>query len=140
MTRLNITALPFHRGYFDVIYCSHVLEHVPDDIGAMREIFRVLKAGGWFLPDVPILREKTFEDATVVTPSDRERIFGQFDHVRIYGKDFKERLEKLGFRVRIDPLGRDLGDIKRRYFGIDNHELYFCEKILSPWEASELDA
>jgi SAM-dependent methyltransferase len=85
---------------FDVIYCSHVLEHVQDDGKAMAELHRVLKDDGWAILLVPIMAEATFEDPTIVDPAERARIFGQEDHVRIYGPDYVDRLRGAGFSVR----------------------------------------
>ncbi len=84
---------------FDVIYCSHVLEHVPDDRKAMREFQRVLKLGGWAVLIVPMFEEPTDEDPAITDPAERERRFGQVDHVRRYGPDFADRLQESGFRV-----------------------------------------
>ncbi len=99
---LDITAIPYEDESFDVIICNHVLEHIPDDARAIRELYRVLKPGGWAVLQVPISKilETTFEDPSVTDPESRERIFGQFDHVRIYGQDYKNRLENGGFMVK----------------------------------------
>jgi predicted SAM-dependent methyltransferase len=86
---------------FDIIYCSHVLEHIDDDRQAMREMRRVLRGDGWALIDVPVTAEHTFEDPTITDPYERERLFGQFDHVRRYGPDVADRLREAGFHVQI---------------------------------------
>ncbi len=100
----DICAIPYPQASFDVVLCSHVLEHVPDDRKAMRELFRVLKPGGWGLIQVPMDRNRaeTFEDWSVTAEADRERVFGQRDHVRIYGNDYYDRLKEAGFRVEPD--------------------------------------
>ena len=87
--------------YFDVIICNHVLEHIIDDLKAMRELFRVMKTGGWGILQVPVSAslQNTFEDATVVSAAQREVVFGQSDHVRIYASDYIQRLEESGFKV-----------------------------------------
>jgi len=100
MVRMDITDIQYPGSHFDVIYCSHVLEHVPDDRAAMREFARVLKPDGWSVLLVPIFGEKTFEDPAVTSPQDRLRVFGQEDHVRIYGPDFADRLVESGMEVR----------------------------------------
>ena len=128
MVHLDVTALPFTDQYFDAILCSHVLEHVPNDHTAMREFYRVLKPGGWFLPDVPIVGDRTFEDPSITDSEERARLFGQSDHVRSYGRDFKGRLETAGFQVRLDPLAHELGELGRRKNGIDDSDLHFCTK------------
>jgi SAM-dependent methyltransferase len=100
MIRMDITNIEYPDESFDVIYCSHVLEHVINDTMAMREFARVLKPDGWAVILVPITSDKTFEDPSVIDPKDRLRIFGQEDHVRIYGPDFVERLKSAGLAVQ----------------------------------------
>jgi len=106
MVKMDITDMQFPSNQFDCIICYHVLEHILDDQMeqmAMKEIFsRVLKPSGWAILQVPILRDKTFEDPSIITPEDRERVFGQRDHLRIYGLDYKYRLEQVGFSVKVD--------------------------------------
>ncbi len=99
--KVDIGNIQFPTDTFDVVFCSHVLEHVPDDRLAIREIFRVLKPGGWAIVMVPITVEKTIEDPTVTDPAERLRLFGQEDHVRTYGPDFPDRLREAGFEVSI---------------------------------------
>ena len=99
--KADLCALPFEDDSFDVIFCNHVLEHIPDDAQAMRELYRVMKKGGWGIFQVPqdINRAHTFEDDTITDPAERTRIFGQYDHVRVYGLDFFDRLRQVGFEV-----------------------------------------
>jgi ubiquinone/menaquinone biosynthesis C-methylase UbiE len=99
MVKMDITNIQFPDETFDVVYCSHVLEHVPDDRKAMREFYRVLKSNGWAVLLVPIIVEKTFEDPSIDKPKDRLRLFGQSDHVRKYGRDYVDRLRESGFSV-----------------------------------------
>ncbi|PLR83165.1 glycosyl transferase family 2 [Bacillus canaveralius] len=102
MIKLDITDIGYNNQHFDVVLCSHVLEHVPDDMKGLKELYRVLKTGGWGIIQVPIALNinMTLEDPTITTPEDRKRIFGQDDHVRIYSKsDFVNRLKLVGFRV-----------------------------------------
>jgi SAM-dependent methyltransferase len=130
--KADITDLPFPDDSFDVILCSHVLEHVVEDRKGMRELYRVLKPGGWALVLVPIdsRRDETFEDPTILAPRDRERAFGQADHVRIYGGDFKARLEEAGFTVRVEDHRRELGEARARRYGLrpKNPDLHLCSK------------
>lgn len=99
--KADLCALPFEDDSFDVIFCNHVLEHIPDDAQAMRELYRVMKKGGWGIFQVPqdINRVHTFEDDTIIDPAERTRIFGQYDHVRVYGLDYFDRLRQVGFEV-----------------------------------------
>ena len=101
MVRVDVTEMEFPDASFDVVYCSHVLEHVPDDRKAMREFFRVLKPGGWAVLLVPITVEKTIEDPTLEDPAQSLALFGQEDHVRRYGKDYEDRLRDAGFAVAV---------------------------------------
>ena len=129
MLRVDITDLPFDDSRFDAIYCSHVLEHVPDDRKAMSELRRVLRPGGWAILQVPIKGIVTFEDPAVTTPEDRERVFGQSDHVRIYGLDFKDRLEEVGFKVTIVQYANVLSEEEIRLSAIGRgDDIYLCEK------------
>lgn len=132
MVHADITDIPFADDSFDVILCSHVLEHVVDDRKAMRELRRVLKPDGWALVLVPISsrRDQTFEDPTVVSPRDRERLFGQADHVRIYGHDFKARLEEAGFTVRLEDYRSELGEPLAQRYGLRRRtpHLHLCAK------------
>ena len=98
---MNVLNIPFEENYFDLVICNHLLEHVPDDATAMRELFRVLKPNGKAILQVPISRnsENTYEDFSITIPKERELAFGQFDHVRIYGKDYIQRLNAAGFQV-----------------------------------------
>lgn len=99
--KADICNLPFEDNMFDVILCNHVLEHIPDDFKAMQELFRVMKSGGWGIIQIPqdLKREKTFEDDTITDRKERARIFGQYDHVRIYGRDYFDKLRSVGFTV-----------------------------------------
>lgn len=99
MVQMDLTDIPFSDGTFDVIYCSHVLEHVPDDRQAMRELRRVLAPAGWAVIQVPITAPETIEDPTITDPQERIRLFGQDDHVRRYGPDYSDRLREAGFAV-----------------------------------------
>jgi ubiquinone/menaquinone biosynthesis C-methylase UbiE len=97
---------------FDAILCSHVLEHVPDDAAAMRELHRVLKPGGWVIVMVPLDtdRSDTYEDPSITSAEDREREFRQSDHVRLYAPDIADRLTAAGFEVAVDHVAEELGD------------------------------
>jgi predicted SAM-dependent methyltransferase len=100
--KADICNLPFQDNEFDVIFCNHVLEHIPDDTKAMQELFRVLKPKGMAILQIPqdLLREHTFEDNSITDRKERAKIFGQYDHVRIYGRDYFNKLRSIGFEVK----------------------------------------
>ena len=125
---MDLTNIPSDNSYYDVILCSHVLEHILDDMKAMKELYRVLKHGGWAIIQVPIGREKTFEDSLITSWEDREHIFGQGDHVRIYGLDYAERLKSAGFSVKVDPFWKELDSGSIRKYGLYKGNIYFCTK------------
>ncbi|WP_274704456.1 class I SAM-dependent methyltransferase [Salinimicrobium profundisediminis] len=99
--KADICDLPFEDNSFDFILCNHVLEHIPDDTKAMQEIYRILTPGGTAILQIPqdLNREKTFEDDSITDPAERANIFGQYDHVRVYGRDYFDKLREVGFRV-----------------------------------------
>lgn len=99
--KADICQLPFKDNSFDVILCNHVLEHIPDHQRALAELFRVMKPGGWGVFQVPqdLNREMTFEDPGITDPQERRRVFGQYDHVRVYGRDYFDILRRAGFEV-----------------------------------------
>lgn len=99
--KADIINLPFNDNSFDIIFCNHVLEHVQDDTKAMKELFRVMKKGGMGIFQVPqdLNRDITFEDNSITDPKERAKIFGQYDHVRVYGRDYFDKLRSIGFNV-----------------------------------------
>jgi SAM-dependent methyltransferase len=126
MEHFDITEIPHPDASFDAIVCSHVLEHVEDDRAAMRELVRVLKPGGFCVLLVPrdLSRARTHEDPAISTPAEREREFWQHDHVRLYGRDFAERLAEEGFEVTVDGFVRELPAAER-----ERHRLLDVEDI-----------
>ncbi len=98
--QMDLTALEFDTDSFDIVHCSHVLEHIQEDEKAMRELSRVLRPTGWATILVPVIAETTFDDPSVTEPAERAKLFGQWDHVRAYGEDFADRLAAQGFDVR----------------------------------------
>jgi len=99
--KADICNLPFKENEYDFILCNHVLEHIPNDTKAMQELFRVLKPGGTAILQIPqeLDRAETFHDDTITDPKERAKIFGQYDHVRVYGRDYFDKLRSVGFRV-----------------------------------------
>ena len=99
--KADICDLPFDDHIFDVVFCNHVLEHITDDTKAMQELYRVLKPGGMGIFQIPqdLSRTTTFEDDTITDKKERAKIFGQYDHVRVYGRDYFDKLRSIGFKV-----------------------------------------
>lgn len=110
--KADICDLPFEDHTYDVIFCNHVLEHIPDDKKAMQELFRVMKPGGYGIFQVPqdMSREHTFEDDSITNKKERAKIFGQYDHVRVYGRDYFDKLRAIGFNVEEVDLSKTLSD------------------------------
>lgn len=130
MLQMDLTNIYFPDETFDVVYTSHVFEHIPDDRKAMREIFRVLKPHGWAILQVPIINsEVTYEDPSVIDPGERERIFGQSNHVRIYGMDYYHRLSESGFTVHREKLPAQRNQaISWRLGLMQGEEITLCTK------------
>lgn len=100
--KADICNLPFEDNAYDIIFCNHVLEHIPDDTKAMQELYRILKPGGMAILQIPqdLSRDHTFEDNTITDRTERAKIFGQYDHVRVYGRDYFDKLRSIGFIVK----------------------------------------
>ena len=122
---------PLPDQSFDVILCNHVLEHVRDDLQCMRELFRMLKPGGWGIFQVPLdtSRQNTLEDPSITSPEDRTRYYWQKDHVRLYGLDYPKRLESVGFKVSEHSLTDELSEaLVERYRLPKGERIYFCRR------------
>lgn len=129
---MDVHEIPYDENTFDVIFCNHVMEHVEDDIKSMSEIHRVLKPGGWAIIQSPVYMEMehTLEDSSITDPLERERIFGQNDHMRKYGSDYGVRLRKGGFKVTEDNYLHELSYKERIRYALPEKEIiYFCEKV-----------
>jgi hypothetical protein len=139
LVNFDITAIPFADGSVDVVVCSHVLEHVPDDRLAMRELRRVLKPNGRMYSMHPVYRDiaTTFEDPTITDPNERRRLFGQVDHVRKYElDDFIARLGAAGFDVTVENATAELTPERRRYYGVRDIERVFVCRPRSSGDGS----
>jgi ubiquinone/menaquinone biosynthesis C-methylase UbiE len=130
--KMDVHDIPFEENVFDVAFCNHVMEHVDDDIKAMSEIRRVLKPGGWAIIQVPFFEpvpDQTFEDPSIQSPSEREKAFGQDDHVRMYGKDYPDRLRQAGFKVDENQFVKGLSAGEQETYALPVKEIiYVCHK------------
>ena len=128
MVRLDLTQIELPDRRFDLVLCSHVLEHIPDDEKAMREMYRVTKPGGPAIIQVPLYGPTTYEDSSILTEEGRQKAFGQRDHVRKYGEDIVARLERAGFAVvaqrPVELVPPDLRD----FMGLKNQIILECRR------------
>ncbi len=126
----DVRHIPLDDASVDVLLCNHLLEHVDDDIEALRELHRILRPGGWgiLLSPVELDRATTFEDDSITDPAERTRIFGQYDHRRIYGADYPERLRSVGFRVDDINFAASLTPADRARFALPDDHIYVVRK------------
>lgn len=128
---MDVHEIPFNDNTFDVVFCNHVLEHVESDQKVLSEFYRVMKPGAWAIMQSPIYYhlEETYEDPLITDPAEREKHFGQDDHVRIFGTDYGERLRAAGFDVTEDNMVKEISEEKAFYHGYDMREtIYFIKK------------
>lgn len=123
--KADVLDLPFENESFDVIICNHVLEHIVDDRKAMSELYRVMKTGGWGIFQVPMKNslEKTYEDFSITDPKERQKHFGQYDHVRWYGMDYFDRLKSVGFEVEANFYSQKFSDDEIKKYGLNRNEI-----------------
>lgn len=128
--KMDVHAIPFEDNSFDVIFCNHVMEHVDDDLLACSEINRVLKPTGWGIIQSPVYDlPETLEDKSITDPAERERVFGQRDHVRKYGKDYARRLSQSGLEVLEDNFVQTLDKPTIEKHGLPEKEIiFYCQK------------
>lgn len=129
--KADICNLPFGDNAYDVIFCNHVLEHIPDDTKAMQELFRVLKPGGMGIFQIPqdLNRAATFSDDSITDQKERAKIFGQYDHVRIYGRDYFDKLRSIGFEVNeVDYTANISADLVKKYCLAPGEIIPVCTK------------
>ena len=130
--KADICDLPFKENEFDIIFCNHVLEHISDDKKAMQELYRVLKPGGFGVFQIPqdLSRAETFEDNTIIDRKERAKIFGQYDHLRVYGRDYFEKLRSIGFQVdEVDYTKKITPEQLERFCLMPNEILPVCYKV-----------
>lgn len=127
----DVQAIPLADESFDVLICNHLLEHVADDRLALREFRRILRPGGWgvLLSPVELDRAVTFEDDTITDPDERTRIFGQYDHRRIYGTDYAARLREAGFAVEEIDYAARLGETLRQHHALPEDRIYLVRRM-----------
>lgn len=123
--KADVCHLPFNNNSFDVVFCNHVLEHIKDDKKAMSELFRVLKKGGMGIFQIPqdISRKTTYEDFSITTPKERAKHFGQYDHVRIYGMDYFDKLRAAGFEVMEETFAKKMKPELVKKYGLNKDEI-----------------
>lgn len=140
MVQMDITDIRYPDESFDLLLCSHVLEHVPDDRLAMREMARVLKRSGWAVFMIPMKRESTFEDFSVTDPDRRRELFGHPEHVRRYGRDFMQRMADSGWAwEQVTPESLASPQDCRRY-GLDTNfgnAMFVCRRAPAPAGSSQ---
>lgn len=128
--KMDVHNIPFEENTFDVVFCNHVLEHVTDDHQSMKEIYRVLKPGGWAMLQSP--KDPTYkvtkEDPSITDPWEREKAFGQKDHLRMYGDDYPDRMAKAGFEVVEDKTVDELPEEKVEYYALPKNEYLYVGK------------
>jgi SAM-dependent methyltransferase len=131
MVKIDMTNIKYQNNTFDVLLSSHVLEHIEDDLKAIKELYRVQKINGWSIHLVPIdySRNDTYENPLIKSPEDRKKIYGHYDHKRIYGKDYKNRLEQAGFQVNIFKTEAFCDENEITIMGLKRDtEIYYCRK------------
>ncbi|MDR2011110.1 MAG: class I SAM-dependent methyltransferase [Bacteroidales bacterium] len=127
---IDIMNIPIEDNSYDIVFCNHVLEHVENDITAMKEVYRVLKPEGWAIMQVPInyTYNKTHEDLSITDPKERERVFGQYDHVRWHGLDYPERLKKAGFKVEEFDIKKYISPELVEVYRLDKREILYISR------------
>ena len=130
--KADICDLPFKENEFDIVFCNHVLEHISNDTKAMQELYRVLKPGGFGIFQIPqdLSKAITFEDNTITDRKERAKLFGQYDHVRVYGRDYFDKLRSIGFKVdEVDYTKKITLDKIEKYCLMQNEILPVCYKL-----------
>ena len=126
----DVQRIPLADASVDVVLCNHLLEHVADDRQALRELHRILRPGGWgiLLSPVDPGYVHTYEDDTITDPDERTRIFGQYDHRRIYGRDYADRLREAGFEAEDIDYAASLPAEERARYALPADHIYLVRK------------
>lgn len=126
----DVQQIPMADSSVDIIICNHLLEHVESDYKALTEMYRIMRSGGMGVMLAPIdyTLETTFEDDTITDPKQRAEVFGQYDHRRIYGKDYLERLRAAGFEAFEIDYAAEFSDSDRTKFSFGSDKLYIVRK------------
>lgn len=126
----DVQHIPLEAESFDAIICNHIMEHVEDDRLALKELYRILRPNGWgvILSPVELEREHTFEDDSIVDEQERTRIFGQYDHRRIYGRDYATRLAEAGFEVYDIDYKQQISPAQQELYALTDEHLYIVRK------------
>ena len=130
--KADICDLPFKENEFDIVFCNHVLEHISNDTKAIKELYRVLKPGGFGIFQIPqdLSKAITFEDSTITDSKERAKLFGQYDHLRVYGRDYFNKLRSIGFKVdEVDYTKKITLDKIEKYCLMKNEILPVCYKL-----------
>ncbi len=130
--KMDIHDIPLEDDTIDILFCNHVLEHVDDDLKALSEIKRVLKPGGWAILQVPFfypLPKKTYEDASIIDPKEREKAFGQDDHVRMYGEDYGIRLGSVGLELHEEAFVKSMPEERLIRHALSQEIIYKVVKV-----------
>jgi predicted SAM-dependent methyltransferase len=127
----DVQHIPMETRSIDVVICNHLLEHVVNDRLALKELHRILKPGGWGIMLVPEDRSRatTFEDDTITDPAERTRLFGQYDHRRVYGRDYDDRLRRAGFEVERIAATELVTAAEHRLYAIGGDDLVIVRKL-----------
>ena len=130
--KFDVHDIPYENNSFDVIICNHVLEHVEDSRKVMLEFYRVMKKGGWGIFQVPIntKSQETLEDKSITDPKERERLYWQHDHLRLFGLDYSNKLRDVGFKVTENEFVKEMDPHLVEKYALPKDEIiYFCEKL-----------
>ncbi len=126
----DVQQIPLADNSFDVVICNHLLEHVESDMKALGELYRIMRPKGWgvLLSPVELTRPTTFEDDSITDPEERTRIFGQYDHRRIYGADYIERLRRAGFDAEQIDFASRLTPGERKLYALPDDPVFVVRK------------